>query len=75
MPAALARDASGKATKGGQIVSGVVQTMGNITSSSRKISEITAVINSIAFQTNIPGAERRRGSRACGVSRGVGSPW
>lgn len=49
----LARDASGKATKGGQIVSGVVQTMGNITSSSRKISEITAVINSIAFQTNI----------------------
>ncbi|PDO85687.1 methyl-accepting chemotaxis protein [Kosakonia pseudosacchari] len=49
----LARDASGKATKGGQIVSGVVQTMGNITTSSRKISEITAVINSIAFQTNI----------------------
>jgi methyl-accepting chemotaxis protein-3 (ribose and galactose sensor receptor) len=27
--------------------------MGNITSSSKKISEITAVINSIAFQTNI----------------------
>ncbi|WP_039055985.1 methyl-accepting chemotaxis protein [Enterobacter sp. Bisph1] len=49
----LARDASGKATKGGQIVSGVVQTMGNITTSSHKISEITAVINSIAFQTNI----------------------
>lgn len=49
----LARDASGKATKGGEIVDGVVQTMGNITSSSKKISEITAVINSIAFQTNI----------------------
>ncbi|WP_318356784.1 methyl-accepting chemotaxis protein [Enterobacter sp.] len=49
----LAGDASGKATKGGQIVSGVVQTMGNITASSKKISEITAVINSIAFQTNI----------------------
>ncbi|MEK0168749.1 methyl-accepting chemotaxis protein [Pseudescherichia vulneris] len=49
----LAGDASGKATKGGQIVSGVVQTMGNISASSKKISEITAVINSIAFQTNI----------------------
>ena len=49
----LARDASGKATKGGEIVDGVVQTMGNISASSKKISEITAVINSIAFQTNI----------------------
>ncbi|MBE8219590.1 methyl-accepting chemotaxis protein, partial [Leptospira borgpetersenii serovar Ballum] len=43
----------GKASTGGQIVSGVVTTMGNISSSSKKISEITAVINSIAFQTNI----------------------
>ncbi|POT55327.1 methyl-accepting chemotaxis protein [Citrobacter amalonaticus] len=49
----LAEDASGKASRGGQIVSGVVTTMGNISSSSKKISEITAVINSIAFQTNI----------------------
>ena len=49
----LARDASGKAVKGGQIVDGVVQTMTNIQTSSKKISEITAVINSIAFQTNI----------------------
>jgi methyl-accepting chemotaxis protein-3 (ribose and galactose sensor receptor) len=49
----LAEDASGKATRGGQIVSGVVSTMGSISSSSKKISEITAVINSIAFQTNI----------------------
>ena len=49
----LAEDASGKATRGGQIVSGVVSTMGNISTSSKKISEITAVINSIAFQTNI----------------------
>ena len=49
----LAGDASGKATRGGQIVSGVVKTMGSITASSKKISEITAVINSIAFQTNI----------------------
>lgn len=49
----LAGDASGKATRGGEIVSGVVKTMGNISNSSKKISEITAVINSIAFQTNI----------------------
>lgn len=49
----LAGDASGKASRGGQMVSGVVKTMGNISSSSKKISEITAVINSIAFQTNI----------------------
>ena len=49
----LAEDASGKATRGGQLVSGVVMTMGSISSSSKKISEITSVINSIAFQTNI----------------------
>ncbi|QLY69768.1 Tar ligand binding domain-containing protein [Citrobacter freundii] len=49
----LAEDASGKASRGGQMVSGVVHTMGNISTSSKKISEITAVINSIAFQTNI----------------------
>ena len=35
------------------MVSGVVKTMGAISTSSKKISEITAVINSIAFQTNI----------------------
>jgi methyl-accepting chemotaxis protein-3 (ribose and galactose sensor receptor) len=49
----LAEDASGKASRGGQMVSGVVKTMGNISTSSKKISEITAVINGIAFQTNI----------------------
>ena len=49
----LAEEASHKASDGGRIVSGVVSTMNNISASSRKISEITAVINSIAFQTNI----------------------
>ncbi|WP_437613924.1 methyl-accepting chemotaxis protein [Erwinia sp. V71] len=49
----LASDASGKAHKGGEIVTGVVNTMNNISSSSKKIAEITTVINSIAFQTNI----------------------
>ncbi|MFH8134860.1 methyl-accepting chemotaxis protein [Pantoea osteomyelitidis] len=49
----LAADASGKARSGGDIVNGVVQTMNNISGSSKKIAEITNVINSIAFQTNI----------------------
>ncbi|EFS5590718.1 TPA: methyl-accepting chemotaxis protein Trg [Escherichia coli] len=45
----LAQEASIKASDGGQTVSGVVKTMGAISTSSK----ITAVINSIAFQTNI----------------------
>ena len=49
----LAQEASHKASDGGRIVSGVVSTMNDISASSKKISEITAVINSIAFQTNI----------------------
>ncbi|KJV31031.1 MULTISPECIES: methyl-accepting chemotaxis protein [unclassified Pantoea] len=49
----LAADASGKARSGGELVHGVVKTMNNISGSSKKIAEITNVINSIAFQTNI----------------------
>jgi len=49
----LASAASGAAGKGGQVVSRVVETMDGITGSSKKISEITAVIDSIAFQTNL----------------------
>lgn len=49
----LAADASGKARSGGDMVSNVVKTMNNISGSSKKIAEITNVINSIAFQTNI----------------------
>src|SRR5688572_15786050 len=49
----LAAEATGAATKGGQVVEKVVETMDRITGSSRKISEITAVIDSIAFQTNL----------------------
>ncbi|WP_240503864.1 methyl-accepting chemotaxis protein, partial [Lonsdalea iberica] len=44
---------SKKATEGGDIVGRVVESMVNITRSSDKISEIIALINSIAFQTNI----------------------
>jgi len=49
----LAADASDKARNGGDMVSGVVKTMNDISGSSKKIAEITNVINSIAFQTNI----------------------
>ncbi|ACZ76734.1 methyl-accepting chemotaxis sensory transducer [Dickeya parazeae Ech586] len=49
----LAADAANNATKGGDIVTNVVSTMNEIATSSRRISEITSVINGIAFQTNI----------------------
>ncbi|MBE0489005.1 MAG: Tar ligand binding domain-containing protein [Halomonas sp.] len=49
----LALDASGTASKGGEVVERVVTTMHGITDSSRKIADIIGVIDSIAFQTNI----------------------
>ncbi len=45
--------ASGEARKGGEVVNQVVQTMGSIKESSRKIVDIIGVIDGIAFQTNI----------------------
>ncbi|GKS74250.1 cache domain-containing protein [Acidovorax sp. SUPP950] len=49
----LAQSASDVARQGGTVVDKVVQTMGSIDASSRKVSEITGVIEGIAFQTNI----------------------
>ncbi|HZW23665.1 methyl-accepting chemotaxis protein [Noviherbaspirillum sp.] len=49
----LAATASQIAEKGGTVVSQVVQTMGSINESSRKIVDIIGVIDGIAFQTNI----------------------
>ncbi len=49
----LARDACRVAEDGGKTVAGVVATMGAITDSSRRISEIIGVMDGIAFQTNI----------------------
>jgi methyl-accepting chemotaxis protein len=49
----LAFSASSVAAKGGQVVSQVVETMGSIRESSRKIVDIIGVIDGIAFQTNI----------------------
>jgi methyl-accepting chemotaxis protein len=45
--------ASEVAVKGGSVVGQVVNTMGSIKDSSRKIVDIIGVIDSIAFQTNI----------------------
>ena len=49
----LAVSASEVAVKGGAVVSEVVDTMGAINESARKIVDIIAVIDGIAFQTNI----------------------
>ncbi|MDP1976123.1 methyl-accepting chemotaxis protein [Undibacterium sp.] len=49
----LSHSASAVAQKGGDVVSQVVDTMGSINESSKKIVDIIAVIDGIAFQTNI----------------------
>jgi methyl-accepting chemotaxis protein len=49
----LAVSASEVAVRGGSVVSQVVDTMGSINASSKKIVDIIGVIDGIAFQTNI----------------------
>ena len=49
----LAATAAQAATRGGEVVQQVVQSMEHINTSSRKISDIIGVIDGIAFQTNI----------------------
>ena len=49
----LAGTAAQAAARGGEVVGQVVTSMQQITESSRKISDIIGVIDSIAFQTNI----------------------
>jgi methyl-accepting chemotaxis protein-1 (serine sensor receptor) len=49
----LAVSASEVAMKGGTVVAQVVETMGSINASSKKIVDIISVIDGIAFQTNI----------------------
>ena len=49
----LAVAASHQAVKGGAVVTEVIQTMGAINESARKIVDIISVIDGIAFQTNI----------------------
>ncbi|WP_343602699.1 methyl-accepting chemotaxis protein [Roseateles sp.] len=49
----LADEASASAAAGGRMVQGFVDTMSAIGASSQRMSEIVAVIDAIAFQTNI----------------------
>jgi methyl-accepting chemotaxis protein len=49
----LAGGASSVATRGGEMMAQVVQTMDEISASSKKIADIIGVIDGIAFQTNI----------------------
>ncbi|MFP1682541.1 methyl-accepting chemotaxis protein [Alloalcanivorax sp. C16-1] len=49
----LANDASGTASRGGDVMQQVNTKMQGIKESSRKVADITGMIDSIAFQTNI----------------------
>jgi methyl-accepting chemotaxis protein len=49
----LVSNASSVASRGGAVVAQVVQTMGEINASSRRVVDIIGVIDGIAFQTNI----------------------
>ncbi|MES2878694.1 MAG: methyl-accepting chemotaxis protein [Pseudomonadota bacterium] len=49
----LAKSAATEAASGSAVMSEVMQTMNDISESSRQIVDITSVIDSIAFQTNI----------------------
>ena len=70
----LAASASEVAVRGGSVVGQVVDTMSAINTSSRKIVDIIAVIDGIAFQTNILALNAAVEQRAR-ASRAVASPW
>ncbi len=68
----LASEASATAAQGGEAVEQVVVTMHGIADSSRKISDIIGVIDSIAFQTNILALNASvEAARAGGARQGV----
>jgi Methyl-accepting chemotaxis protein len=74
----LAHNASEIATRGNDVVSRVIGTMGEINDSSRQIADIIGVIEGIAFPDQYSGAERggrsgagrRAGPGFCGRRRG-----
>ena len=70
----LAREASGVAQQGGEVVAQVVQTMQGINDSSRRIAEITGTIDGIAFQTNILALNAAVEAARAG-EQGRASPW
>ncbi len=65
----FASSAAQVAARGGAVVSQVVTTMDDITASSRKIADITGVIDSDCLPDQHPGAQRGRGSRPRGRAR------
>jgi methyl-accepting chemotaxis protein len=67
-------NASAVAQQGGAVVAQVVQTMGSINQSSRKIVDIIGVIDGIAFQTNIL-ALNAAVEAAAPASRAAALPW
>jgi methyl-accepting chemotaxis protein len=70
----LAHEAASVATRGGEVVARVVDTMSGIHDSSRKISEIIGVIDGIAFQTNILALNAAVEAARAG-EQGAALPW
>jgi methyl-accepting chemotaxis protein len=70
---ALVSNAARVAERGGEVVTQVVSNMEDISASNRKISEILATIDSIAFQTNILALNAAvQAARAGQDGRGIG---
>ena len=65
----FANETAAVADRGGEVVAQAVSAMARIEESSRKISDIISVIDEIARQTNLLGAQRRGGGGACRRSR------
>ncbi len=63
------------ANKGNEATTAITGTMKSISESSGRIAEITAVIDGIAFQTNILALKRRSGKRPVPASTAGDLRW